>query len=220
MINDSFSSFFRPTRGIGKGCPLSPFLFILVIEALSRLIHNTESDRTIVGVKVSNIEEITHTLFVDDVLLFGKGLEENLRVYTSLLDKYKRATWMLINIGKSSMTHNEFIEELAQQSKEILSYPTNSISTGFKYLGFFLKPNSYAFQYWVWLYQKVEARVSSWENWFLSRGGILVLIKVVLQSNLVYWESITYIPKGILAKIRKKFFAFLWTTSKQNEGIH
>ena len=48
---------------------------------------------------MSSMEEITHTLFVDDVLLFGKGSEENLRVYASLLDKYKRATCILINIG-------------------------------------------------------------------------------------------------------------------------
>ena len=47
----------------------------------------------------------------------------------------------------------------------------------------------------------------------------MVLIKAVLQSIPVYWASIAYIPKGILTKIRKKCFAFLWTASKQNNGI-
>ena len=77
------------------------------------------------------------------------------------------------------------------------------IAEGFKYLGFFLKPNSYAFQDWMWLYQKVESRVSFWANRFLSKGGRLVLIKAMLQSIPVYWASITYIPKGILTKIWK-----------------
>ena len=45
------------------------------------------------------------------------------------------------------------------------------------------------------------------------------MIKAVLQSIPVYWASIAYIPKGILTKIRKTCFSFLWTTSKQNEGI-
>ena len=47
----------------------------------------------------------------------------------------------------------------------------------------------------------------------------MVLIKAVLQSIPVYWASIAYIPKGILTKIRKKGFTFLWTASKKNECI-
>ena len=64
-----------------------------------------------------------------------------------------------------------------------------------------------------------RARGSAWENRFLSRGGRVVLIKVVLQNIAVYWDSIVYIPKGILTKIKKKCFSFLWTASKQSEGI-
>ena len=64
---------------------------------------------------------------MDDVLLFGIGAEDNLKEYSSLIEKYKKATQMLINIEKLLLAHNEFTEELAQQSKEILSYPTNPI---------------------------------------------------------------------------------------------
>ena len=88
------------------------------------------------------------------------------------------------------------------------------MSNGFKYLGFFLKPNNYGFQDWIWIYQKVEARVSAWENKFISRAGRLGLIKVVLQSIPVYWDSIAYIPKGIINKINKKCFFVLWSASK------
>ena len=35
----------------------------------------------------------------------------------------------------------------------------------------------------------------------------------------MYWASIAYIPKGILTKIRNMCFSFLWTGSKQIEGI-
>ena len=44
-------------------------------------------------------------------------------------------------------------------------------------------------------------------------------MKEVLHSIPVYWASIAYIPKGILTKIRKMCFSFLWTTSKKSEGI-
>ena len=122
---------------------------------------------------------------------------------------------MMINIEKLILAHNEFPYELIKKSKEILAYPTKSMSEVFKYLGFLLKPNNYSFKDWMWLYQKVESCVSSWENIFLYIGRRLVLIKAVLQSILVYEDYIAYIPKGILTKIWKKCFSFLWTSSKQ-----
>ena len=41
---------------------------------------------------MSRLEKITHTLFVDDVLSFGIGAEDNLKEYASLVEKYKKAT--------------------------------------------------------------------------------------------------------------------------------
>jgi len=54
---------------------------------------------------------------------------------------------------------------------------------------------------------------------FLSRGGRLVLLKPILQSIPVYWDTISYIPKGILQKLRKKFFSFLWFSNKDSKGV-
>ena len=87
---------------------MSPFSFLPVADALSRLILKARREGKIEGVKVSRSEEITHTLFVDDVLLFRIGAEDNLKEYASLIEKYKKATWMLINIEKLLLVHNEF----------------------------------------------------------------------------------------------------------------
>lgn len=38
----------------------------------------------------------------------------------------------------------------------------------------------------------------------------MVLIKSVLEAIPVYWVSSTFIPKGILEKVRKMSFKFLW----------
>ena len=85
LINGSPSGFFIPTRGVRQGFPLSPFSFLLVADALSRLILKARREGKIEGVKVSRSKEITHTLFVDDVLLFGIGAEDNMKEYASLI---------------------------------------------------------------------------------------------------------------------------------------
>ena len=66
------------------------------------------------GVKVSSEEEVTHTLFVDDVLLFGVGTKENLKEFAALIEKYKKATGIQVNIENSLLAHNKCSAELIQ----------------------------------------------------------------------------------------------------------
>ena len=54
LINGSPSNFFQPTRGLRHGFPLSPFIFLLVAEALSRIIHKAKLEGKIKGIKVSD----------------------------------------------------------------------------------------------------------------------------------------------------------------------
>ena len=73
LVNGNPSRFFPVSRGIRQGCPLSPLLCILIIEILSLLIQNAQQRGVITGVKVTSSLYLTHLLFVDDVILFGKG---------------------------------------------------------------------------------------------------------------------------------------------------
>ena len=130
---------------------------------MSRIIHKAKADGAIKGIKVST-EEVTHTLFVDDVLLFGEGSIKNLEAFLTLIDKYKRATGMVVNVEKLNLIHNEFPEDMIQRTRELIQYQTTPIEEGFKYLGFTLKPNCYSFQDWVWLYKNIESRINIWEN--------------------------------------------------------
>ena len=50
LVNGTPSNFFTATRGIRQGCPLSPLLFILVIEGLGLLIRDARSNGLIRGI--------------------------------------------------------------------------------------------------------------------------------------------------------------------------
>jgi hypothetical protein len=71
----------------------------------------------------------------------------------------------------------------------------------------------------MWLFNKVEVKISLWVNRWLSRGGRLLLLQFVLSNILVYWASIAKIPKGILTKIIKACFQFLWSGRKNIDDI-
>ena len=111
-------------------------------------------------------------------------------------------------------------EEVTTQEKYIIPVSISSMDEGFKYLGFQLKPNAYTTQDWMCLYKKIESIIAMWTNRFLSRGGWLVLLKAVLQRILVYWASISYIPKGLLARIKeKKVFHFYGQQAQKKKAF-
>ena len=74
MINGSPCGFFGSTKGLRQGDPLSPFLFVLVMEALGRMLDKAIHEGRMLGFSVGNLEgrsmAVSHLLFADDMLIF------------------------------------------------------------------------------------------------------------------------------------------------------
>jgi hypothetical protein len=126
---------------------------------------------------------------------------------------------MEINLHKSCLLVNGLGDSLQRRLTHLFPMILESLAKGVKYLGFHLQPNDYKYVDWLWLVKKIEDRISCWCHRWLSREGRLVLVKSILESIHVYWLSIAHIPKGILDKIRRKCFNFLWSGRRLEEGI-
>jgi hypothetical protein len=77
LVNGSPAGFFNSSRGTRQGDPLSPFLFVIVMEAFSRMIkasidHSLFSGFS-VGTRGREQVHISHLLFVDDTLVFCRA---------------------------------------------------------------------------------------------------------------------------------------------------
>ena len=75
-MNGEPKDFFKSSRGLRQGCPLSPLLFLFIVEGLSRLIQKPKINSSLKGVEISLVPKITRFLFMDGVLLFCEGTFE------------------------------------------------------------------------------------------------------------------------------------------------
>jgi hypothetical protein len=73
LVNGEATDFFKSSRGLRQGCPLSPLLFILVMEGLSLLLKASQNVGILTGISVTRSLKILHILFVDDVVILTKA---------------------------------------------------------------------------------------------------------------------------------------------------
>jgi hypothetical protein len=90
LINGAPAKPFSPSRGIRQGDMLSPFLFILMMEGLSRSIKSATVVGEITGIKpFKNCPTSTHQQFVDDTLLHGTPTIKEAKAYKRILKEFR-----------------------------------------------------------------------------------------------------------------------------------
>jgi len=210
LINGSASPFFHSERGLRQGCPLSPLLFLLIMEGLSRLIDSAKRTGDIWGLRISKFFSLTHLLFVDDVLILMDGSIRNTRSFSKILLLFSSATGMLANQSKSTITCSHTSVQESFFSQQDFPYSIHPLDRGLQYLGYWLKPISQRIVDWVWLVTKLEKRLNVWSFRYLSRVGRLVLIKSVLEATPVFWMALAWIPRNILGRLKHLCNRYLW----------
>lgn len=136
------------------------------------------------GIKKLDEVVIRNLLFVDDVLTCIMGNNKDCSFLKPSLDLLYRAIGMEINTNKSCIIYNGFSNQSILLVREICPFPINNLDEGFKYLGFYMKPNKCHISYWVWMVWTVEAQILVWCNCYLSRCVHLMLVKSMKYTGI------------------------------------
>lgn len=74
LINGSQSGFFKSSRGVKQGDPLSPYLFLLVVEALSRGLKALQQGGSTASFSLPRgARRVSHLCFADDLVIFTRA---------------------------------------------------------------------------------------------------------------------------------------------------
>lgn len=104
MLNGNPFKEFKPSRGIRQEDPLSPYLFILYMEVLSRLLYHLETIKKVQGIKLTPKSPlISHLFFADDLLLFTKADLGSCQNMLDAINMFSIASGQVINFSKSGL---------------------------------------------------------------------------------------------------------------------
>jgi hypothetical protein len=219
LINGSPFGLFSPSRGLRQGDPLSPFLFILGSEVLSRLLQKEESVGALKGLKIArNCPAISHLLFADDLLIFGKATLSEASCINRCINKYTAWSGQAINPGKSSVhfsknTRSNFVNSVLSVFP-FSHNPSRSIYLGLPIL--FGNAKMAAFQSII---DRIQLKLEGWRAKTLSQAGRAVLLKTVASSIPSYAMSTFMLPQSFNLKLDRMFKNFWWGFPPQRPEI-
>ncbi|CAN1318107.1 LINE-1 retrotransposable element ORF2 protein [Linum perenne] len=220
MINGRPTEFFSPTRGLRQGDPISPFLFIMITNALSHLIHAEVIRGGIRGIRLNpSCPPLTHVLFADDTVIFGRATTEEVRNFKDIIARYSAISGQLVNEEKSAMFFSKNTpDEVVRNISGMLGVAMD-IKLG-KYLGLPAEWGRSKADTFHFLIDRMMSRAGHWNSLLLSQGGKEVLSKAVLQAIPSHVFSCFMLPDSLLNKMDGLIARFWWSGDIKRKSIH
>ncbi|GKV31852.1 hypothetical protein SLEP1_g40514 [Rubroshorea leprosula] len=128
LVNGSATKEFSMSRGLRQGDPLSPFLFLMVAEALNGLTSTAIEKGYFCGVKIGDGElEISHLQFADDTIFMGEATEDNIWMIKCIMRAFELVSGLKVNYRKSSLIGVNTDEEWTRKMSWLLNCKTASL---------------------------------------------------------------------------------------------
>lgn len=103
LVNGCSEGFFKGSRGLRQRCPLSPFLFTIVMEFFSIMMDKYAASHMIASPFVKGNITISHLMFADDLIIFSKASHFKAANLKHFLDHFKNFTGLGVNWSKSAL---------------------------------------------------------------------------------------------------------------------
>lgn len=209
QINGELAGYFNSKRGMRQGCALSPYLFIVCVQVLSKLLDKAAIEKKIGYHPYCKDLNLTHICFADNVLVFSDEKKTSIEGILAVFQEFAKVSGLNISLEKSTLY---LAGVKAEDSVTILEqFPFDSGSLPVRYLGLPLLTKRMNSQDYSLLIMRIKNRITSWTARHLSFAGRLQLVGSVLYSITNFWMSAYRLPSACIKEINSLCSAFLWS---------
>ena len=203
-------------RGLRQGDPLSPLLFVLVMEVLNALLKLADEK----GLLFALHPKVTERAFMyaDDVVIFTSPVQQDLALIKAILQIFAGASGLQTNLEKC---HISPIQCNLEATVQLLThFPGRIDPFPIKYLGIPLGLTSLSKSDLQPLVDKVANRLPTWKASLLNKAGRTVLIKSTLSAIPTHTALAVNLSPWVIKSIDTIRRGFLWSGSRSAKGGH
>ncbi|XP_073051343.1 uncharacterized protein [Primulina eburnea] len=218
-INGSLTGFFGSTRGLRQGDPLSPLLFILGAEYLSRGLDRLYRQYPAIRYRSGCDLPLSHLAYADDIIIFATGGTREMKSLMDLLHHYENCSGQLVNAFKSVIILPPRCSgRTRSRLLRITGFGEGHLPI--KYLGVPLFRGNRVCSLFDPLVQMVSKKLEGWELKTLSPGSRMTLLRSVLLSVPLYMFQVVQPPLAVMERLEKVFNGFLWGSRPLDKKWH
>ena len=180
QVNGELAGYFRSRRGLRQGCALSPYLFVISMNVLSKLLDKATSERRIGYHLRCQKMDLTHKSFADDILVFTDGKIRSLDSIVEVFEYFAKISGLEISLEKSTI-YLAGVSDARRHEMES-RYSIQSGKLPVRYLRLPLLTKRMRIADYMPLLDRIKSRISSWTARHLSMAGRLALIHQLLSA--------------------------------------
>ncbi|XP_026410054.1 uncharacterized protein LOC113305180 [Papaver somniferum] len=210
---------YYPQRGLRQGDPLSSYLFILCMEALSRGLIQAEKDNLIHGFKANkHYPSISHLFYADDCLMFIKARTRDARNLVTLIEQFSKFSDQAVNFEKSALAFSKRVpNNIKNEIANILRI--RRVSLNEKCLGVSLLLQKRKFDSFTHLLDNTKGRRAHRKPTYLDPPGT-VMNQFLLGSLTSHHLVVFPMPKELTDKLDTLQTKFWWGKKEGEKGCY
>lgn len=208
-INGHTSDILMAKRGLRQDDPISPLLFVLMMEYFDRFMKKMQTNLDFNY--HSKCEKIgtPNLTFADDILLFYRCDPIFVHMMMTTVDIFSTSTGLVINPKKCNIYCGGMDRDDKMQLSQASGFDEGKLPM--KYLGIPITSKKLTVSHYKPLIEKITQRLKHWTVKLLSYAGRIMLVKSVILVIAQYWMQCLPLPQAVIAHIDRLCKTFVWT---------